>query len=150
MILESGELESGGELLGERPGDGWSFCRFADELGRLTVRFGGRGKRADVTYDLAAFPAVGGRGVRLDKRSPGTDPDDVSHDVILPDDSRFPPVCTCRGFSRWRRCKHGAALLAVAERGLLDQVEIEPAVVNPTPEPEEFKPVKWSEIVVPF
>lgn len=148
MILETGELDSGGELLGERPGDGWSLLRFGDELGRLTIRYG-KGRESVVTYDLVSFPAVGGRGVRLAKRSAGTDPDDLSHDVILPD-GEFPTVCSCRGHARWQRCKHGAAVRALAERGLLDvspsdpiDVEVRPAAPPPAV-PRRF------DIPVPF
>lgn len=132
MIFESGELDSGGELLGERPGDGWSLLRFGDELGRLTIRFG-KGRESIVTYDLATFPVVGGLGVRLAKRSAGTDPGDSSHDVIAPD-AGFPAVCSCRGNARWHRCKHAAAVRALAERGLLDtpaDVDVRPATPPP-------------------
>jgi len=154
MILESGELDSGGELLGERPGDGWTFLRIRDTTPKLTIRYGGKSKRADVTYELHTFDAIGGVGVRLVKLSPGTDPDDRSHDVILAN-TKQPLVCTCRGFSRWSHCKHGAALLAIRERGLLDArddgdevelAEVRPAApIEPTP-----APTRSSDIDVPF
>lgn len=159
MILESGELDSGGELLGERPGDGWTFLRMGDAAPKLTIRYGGKSKRADVTYELHTFDAIGGVGVRLVKLSPGTDPDDPSHDVILAE-TKDPPVCTCRGFSRWSHCKHGAALLAIRERGLLDArddgdevklAEVRLAEVRPpAPVPPALKPTRLSEIDVPF
>lgn len=154
MILESGELDSGGELLGERPGDGWTFLRMGDADPKLTIRYGGKSKRADVTYELHTFDAIGGRGVRLVKLSPGTDPDDRQHDVILAD-TKHPPVCTCRGFSRWSHCKHGAALLAIRERGLLDARddgdEVELTEVRPAaPVPPAPAPTRLSEIDVPF
>ena len=120
MILLSGELASRGELLTERPGDGWTYLHADGSTPRVSIRFGGRGRRADATYDLSIHRQANGVRVRLTKRvrpglfgTPATDPD--AYDVHLPDRIDLPVVCTCAGYQFHGRCKHAAAVRALRE-----------------------------------
>lgn len=123
MILESGDLsEADGDLLTRKAGDGWTFLQAGDGLPKLTIRLGGHAKRADATYSLAELsldPGFDGRGVKLEKISGGTDPNDREHSVIIPTAQDQHSYCTCRGFQRFARCKHTAAIRAIVARGLL-------------------------------
>ena len=120
MILLSGELASGGELLTERPGDGWTYLHTTGGTPRVSIRFGGRGRKADSTYDLSIHRQANGVRVTLTKRTGPvlfdarpSDPD--TYDVHLPDRTGLPAVCTCPGYQFHGRCKHVAAVRALRE-----------------------------------
>jgi hypothetical protein len=75
-------------------------------------------KRFAVTYAVVELPTDRGRAFRLEK-IPGAHGDDaeaLNYDVTC--DGPY-SACECKGFLRWRRCRHVEAVtLLVNERGL--------------------------------
>ncbi len=79
----------------------------------LTVR------RQTAVYRVEEFPAPaepGGRGFQLVKLAGGSDPEARDYAVLCRADGRA-GTCECRGYLRWGRCKHLAALLDLVATG---------------------------------
>jgi hypothetical protein len=68
-----------------------------------------------VAYFLSEIPADWGRGFELAKSVPDASEESVYHVNVDGQHS----TCDCRGFERWRSCKHLATLLELVEEGKL-------------------------------
>jgi hypothetical protein len=68
-----------------------------------------------VAYHLTEIPADWGRGFELRKSVPDASESEVYHVNLDGQHS----TCDCRGFERWRSCKHLDTLLELVEKGRL-------------------------------
>lgn len=74
--------------------------------------------RASVTYHVAEFPTDwAGRGFLFAKVTTGTDPQSESYSVFC--GNHGAKLCECRGFERFRHCKHTDAAEALIANGWL-------------------------------
>ena len=88
------------------------FCRLVKTDGKavLVIRQAlAKGDQTDA-YTLEPIPSDFGRGLILHKH------DGTSYAVNL---SGPDSTCDCKGFTRWSRCKHASALLALQRAGRL-------------------------------
>lgn len=74
--------------------------------------------RASATYHVAEFATDwAGRGFHFAKLTDGTDPTAESYGVFC--GANGARLCDCKGFERWRNCKHTDAIEALVANGQL-------------------------------
>jgi hypothetical protein len=88
-------------------------------IGLILAPFGGNPGVVRITvgkevndYLLQSLPSDFGRAFRLTKQ----EEDGESYDVML---SGEHSSCECKGWLRWKRCKHRDSLQALRQRGLI-------------------------------
>jgi hypothetical protein len=74
-------------------------------------------RRVTCTYRVEEFPADGGRGFLLVKLTAGSDRAETQYALFC--GAGAAPNCECKGFVRWGRCKHAAAVGVCLANGWL-------------------------------
>ena len=115
-----------------------------EDLKAGVVRITEEGKPDD-HYHLAEIPSDFGRGFSLEKMTDGNPLTCETPYAVCIDGTRS--TCECKGFLRWRHCRHVEALTALLEAGKLATT---PTPARPKPTPKPAIPHDWQRCEAPI